>query len=111
MGQLSLLSLEAEYESLFFSRLLDFRVGFMLTRDKPHLFPSYGCCMACHRQPCQLSLAVLAGRWANGPPLALMPFSLAVRAVADLHGSSSDLAVWKKQVTTGPTPGDLRHAH
>lgn len=62
-------------------------------------------------QPCQLSLAVLAGRWANGPPLALMPFSLAVRAVADLHGSSSDLAVWKKQVTTGPTPGDLRHAH
>lgn len=62
--------------------------------------------------PCQLSLAVLAGRWANGPPLALMPFSLAVTAAAaDLHGNSSDLAVWKKQVTTGPTPGDLRHAH
>lgn len=62
-------------------------------------------------QLCQLSLAVLAGRWANGPPLALMPFSLAVTAAADLHGNSSDLAVWKKQVTTGPTPGDLRHAH
>jgi hypothetical protein len=61
--------------------------------------------------PCQFSLAVLAGRWANGPPLALMPFSLAVTAAADLHGNSSDLAVWKKQVTTGPTPGDLRHAH
>lgn len=66
-------------------------------------------------RPCQLSLAVLAGRWANGPPLALMPFSLAVAAAAvaaaDLHGNSSDLAVWKKQVTTGLAPGDLRHAH
>lgn len=56
---LSLLSVEAECESLFFSRSLDFRVGFMLARDKPHLFSSHGCCMACHEQLCRSALPAL----------------------------------------------------
>lgn len=57
--------------------------------------------------PCQLSLAVLAGGWANGPPLELMPLSQAVAAATDLHGDSSDLAAWR-QVTTARAPEDLR---
>lgn len=56
--------------------------------------------------PCQLSLAVLAGGWANGPPLELMPLSQAVAAATDLHGDSSDLAAWR-QVTTARAPEDL----
>lgn len=109
MGQLCLLSMEEDYDFLLviISVSLGFRVGFRLAKDKLHLFPSHSCC---HGQSRQLSLAALAGGWANAPPLELMPLRQAVAAASDLHGNSSDLAAWK-QVTIALTSEDLRQVH